>query len=156
MSLAAFVTLLLVPPPLDERSEILAAVRVLTDGAAQGDYAAFSSMLEPDGATVLADLRGDRPVVTVLSNRQVLEANRNVKPVADRDSRFGVPTVLIRASIAQVWVPFRTEIGGKLSHCGIDNFSLAKRHGQWMITNMSYTVEPPANCEDIEVPEVSQ
>jgi hypothetical protein len=146
MSLAAIVTLMLLEPPIDDRSEVLHAVHVLTEGAAKGDYAAFSAMLEPGGATVMVDMRESEPQVTVLTNRQVLEANRNAKPVEGRQSQFGEPTVLIRERIAQVWVPYQTSISGKLSHCGIDNFSLVKRHGQWMVTNMSYTVEPAGKC----------
>jgi len=151
MSIAALATLLLTPPPLDERTEILYAIKVLTDGSAQGDYAAFSAMLEPGGSTVMVDMRQDEPVIALLSNAQVLESVRNAEPVEGRASRFGIPTVLIRDSIAQVWVPFKTAIGGALSHCGIDNFSLLKRDGQWMITNMSYTVEPVSNCDDLGV-----
>lgn len=153
MSLAAFASLLLMPPPLDDRTEILSAIDVLTEGAARGDFAAFSAMLEPAGSTVMVDLRQEQPVVSVLSNEQVLESAKDAKPVEGRKSRFGIPTVLIRDRIAQVWVPFQTSIAGELTHCGVDNFSLLKRHGQWMVTNMSYTVEPPANCGDLEIPE---
>ena len=46
MSLAAFATLLLTPSPLDERTEILSAIDVLTEGSARGDFAAFSAMLQ--------------------------------------------------------------------------------------------------------------
>lgn len=156
MSLAALATLLLTPPPLDERTEILYAVRVLTEGAAKGDYAAFSAMLEPGGSTVMADMRPDQPVIRVLSNTEVLATAKDAKPDPGRQSRFGIPTVLIRESIAQVWVPFETSVKGKLSHCGIDNFSLLKRDGQWMITNMSYTIEPPADCASLAMPELEE
>ena len=151
MSFSSLVFLLLTPPPLDDRTEVLYAIHVLTEGAAKGDYAAFSAMLEPGGATVMVNMQGLEPEVTVLSNQQVLEANRVAKPDQSRQSKFGKPTVLIRQRIAQVWVPFKTSIGGQLSHCGIDNFSLVKRGGQWMITNMTYTLEPPANCGDLDV-----
>jgi hypothetical protein len=151
MSFTAVITLVLAQPPIDDRSEVLHAVHVLTEGAAKGDYAAFSAMLEPGGATVMVDMRGEQPVVTVLTNRQVLEANRSATPVEGRQSQFGEPTVLVREAIAQVWVPYRTAIAGKLSHCGIDNFSLVKRHGQWMVTNMSYTLEPAATCGELGV-----
>jgi hypothetical protein len=151
MSFSSLVFLLLTSPVIDDRTEVLYAVHVLTEGAAKGDYAAFSAMLEPGGATVMVNMLGLEPDVTVLPNQQVLEANRSAKPDESRQSKFGEPTVLIRKAIAQVWVPFKTSIGGTLSHCGIDNFSLVKRHGQWMITNMSYTLEPPANCGDLDV-----
>ena len=38
----------------------------------------------------------------------------------------------------------------------VDNFSLLKRDGQWMITNMSYTIEPPADCASLEMPELEE
>lgn len=37
---------------------------------------------------------------------------------------------------------------GKVTHCGIDAFSLSKIDGEWKISNAMWTVEPQA-CEEL-------
>lgn len=42
--------------------------------------------------------------------------------------------VLADGTMAQVWTPYEFYVNGKLSHRGVNSFSLAKIAGAWKIT----------------------
>ena len=60
--------------------------------------------------------------------------------------RYWDPTVLVQRDIAVFWAPYDFHVAGQFSHCGIDSFQLIKRDGQWLLTNLSWTVER-TGCE---------
>ncbi|QRP62556.1 nuclear transport factor 2 family protein [Rhodanobacter sp. FDAARGOS 1247] len=49
--------------------------------------------------------------------------------------------VTVQGNLAQVWAPYDFHLDGKLSHCGIDSFSLARTADGWRIAGISYTVQ---------------
>lgn len=50
--------------------------------------------------------------------------------------------VTIHNNIAVAWVPYSFHLGAKLTHCGIDVFTLLKTTAGWKIVSTVYTVEP--------------
>lgn len=50
--------------------------------------------------------------------------------------------VTIHNNIAVAWVPYSFHLGQKLTHCGIDVFTLLKTTAGWKIVSTVYTVEP--------------
>jgi hypothetical protein len=55
--------------------------------------------------------------------------------------RIWNPTVLVHGPIAVVWAEYDFHLNGKLSHCGIDSFSLIKTAAGWKITSVADTSE---------------
>ena len=53
--------------------------------------------------------------------------------------------VTVQGNLAQVWAPYDFHLDGKLSHCGIDSFSLVRGSDGWRIAGISYTVQK-AGC----------
>jgi len=49
--------------------------------------------------------------------------------------------VTVQGNLAQVWAPYDFHLDGKLSHCGIDSFSLVRGAVGWRIAGISYTVQ---------------
>ena len=49
--------------------------------------------------------------------------------------------VTVQGNLAQVWAPYDFHLDGKLSHCGIDSFSLARNADGWRVVGVSYTVQ---------------
>jgi hypothetical protein len=43
--------------------------------------------------------------------------------------------------MASVWTDYTFYRDGKFSHCGIDNFDMAKIEGRWRILNLTFTME---------------
>ncbi len=59
------------------------------------------------------------------------------------------PVVEVRDPLlATVWAPYRIEVDGALSHCGVDHFTLVKRADRWRIADLTYTTEPDA-CDEL-------
>ncbi|HTH68287.1 MAG TPA: nuclear transport factor 2 family protein [Rhodanobacter sp.] len=49
--------------------------------------------------------------------------------------------VMVQGNLAQVWAPYDFHLDGKLSHCGIDSFSLVRNADGWRVVGVSYTVQ---------------
>jgi hypothetical protein len=49
--------------------------------------------------------------------------------------------VTVQGNLAQVWAPYDFHLDGKLSHCGIDSFSLVRGTDGWRVAGISYTVQ---------------
>lgn len=49
--------------------------------------------------------------------------------------------VTVHGNLAQVWAPYDFHLDGKLSHCGIDSFSLVRGADGWRIAGISYTMQ---------------
>ncbi len=49
--------------------------------------------------------------------------------------------VTVQGNLAQVWAPYDFHLDGKLSHCGIDSFSLMRTVEGWRVAGISYTVQ---------------
>lgn len=148
---------LLIPPPLpgDDRHAILVAVDRLLDGLTAGSRERVDSVLEEDGTFTVVDMRKPGgPSIKVTPIRTIRsQLKPNTPPFIERISNA---TVLQRGDIAQVWAPYVFVANGKRRHCGIDNFMLVRREGNWKIGSVSYTVEPLDQCEALGAPRIGQ
>ncbi|MCB2046966.1 MAG: hypothetical protein KDE32_01920 [Novosphingobium sp.] len=152
--LAALSMAMAAPPPLpgDERTEILASVNALVDALASNDHEAVQALLEGEGSMIRHDIRDPRKTdQTVTPFAKLREPNLRDQPVMIE--RLGIPTLFQRGPIAQVWVPYRFSISGKLSHCGIDAFTVVKRDDRWRVASIVYTVENTDKCKELAAPE---
>lgn len=157
MSLAILLPFMMVPPPLpdESRTGIITAVYDVLHAVETGKQVDMQRALAADGTIYVLDLKGDVPHWRIRSNTQLTgQPDRTSgKRYAEK---IGVPTVLQRGDLAQVWAPYLFTIDGKKSHCGIDNFTVIKRDGKWIVANLSYTVEPVSACADLHAPESTE
>ncbi len=58
------------------------------------------------------------------------------------------PIVLQRKGLAVVWAPYEVWVNERLSHCGIDVFTLSYQKTAWIINSVQWTQEPSA-CEEL-------
>lgn len=49
--------------------------------------------------------------------------------------------VMVQGDIALVWAPYDFHLDGKLSHCGIDSFSMVRTANGWRVAGVSYIVQ---------------
>jgi hypothetical protein len=151
--LAALSMAMAAPPPLpgDERTEILGSVNSIIDALASSDHEALQALLEGEGSVIRLDIRNPtRNDQTVTPFAKLREPDLSDGPVMIE--RLGIPTLFQRGPIAHVWVPYRFSISGKLSHCGIDAFTLVKRDDRWRIASLVYTVETTDKCKELAAP----
>jgi ketosteroid isomerase-like protein len=138
---------LLATSPASEKSAVLAAAEAWLAAFNAGDKAAVEALTHPDGMQFSARYLPGQEPIRVRSNREDMA---NMKPGGPHFAeRMWSPTVLIRADLAQVWAPYSFDIDGKRSHCGIDNFTMMRIGGKWVMTNASWTVEPPESCTEL-------
>lgn len=60
------------------------------------------------------------------------------------------PMVSLHKGVAMLWTDYKFFVDGKLSHTGKDGFSLIKKDGKWLITSITYTVEPVSSKQRTE------
>ena len=149
IALAATVAL---APPLrgDERSQILAAANALLHALDKGTAQELEALVDPAGRMVIIDRTKSSETIRTLPMRQfITELPGHKDRLAER---IGNPTLMQRGGLAQVWAPYTFWINGKVSHCGIDNFTLVKREGRWIVSDLSYTREPVTECASLGAP----
>ncbi len=69
----------------------------------------------------------------------------------DLDERIEDPIVHIDDFYAVAWVPYTFYFQGKLSHCGVNNFTLLRSGNQWKITSIVDTRRE--NCNEYSGPD---
>ena len=57
------------------------------------------------------------------------------------------PQVVVDGDWAMVWGRYVFWVGGKVSHCGIDQFNLVRTEAGWKIANGASTIDPGACTE---------
>jgi len=155
MSILFAIPLMMVPPPLDERTEILFAVNDMLGAVASGKQADMQRTVDADGVLYRLDLRKD-PVDLRIRRNADMRAEPDRADGKIYAEKIGVPTLFQRGPLAQVWAPYVFAIDGRNTHCGIDNFTVVKREGRWIVASLSYTVEPLAACVELGAPESAQ
>src|SRR5687767_9228198 len=131
-----------IPPPLpgDERIQILAAANALLRALDKGTSRELEALVDPAGRMVIIDRTKASETIHTLPMRQfIAELPSHKDRLAER---IGNPTLMQRGGLAQVWAPYTFWINDKVSHCGIDNFTMVKREGRWIVSDLSYTREP--------------
>lgn len=115
---------------------VLASVNALFDGMATHDVAAVRKLLVPGASFVVR--RPDGRVV-LEHDSDFLKALGTQK--GEWRERIWSPQVLVHGDLAQVWAPYDFHLDGKLSHCGIDSFSMVRDASGWRIAGISYSVQ---------------
>jgi hypothetical protein len=119
-----------------EQRAALGAVDALFAAMAKHDVAASRKLLLP-GASFVVVLPDGR--VKIEPDSGYLETLGKHKE-AFRE-RIWDAQVIVHGNLAQVWAPYDFHLDGKLSHCGIDSFSLVRNADGWRIAGVSYTVQ---------------
>jgi len=119
-----------------EEKAVVAAIQKVFDGMAAHDGALIRSVVTEDAR--LTRVRGDQPVATSSIDQFVHGIEGNQGRLLER---MWDPKVMVSGRLAAVWAPYDFHLDGKLNHCGIDSFLMAKTAEGWKITSIAYTVE---------------
>lgn len=114
------------------RVSVMAVVKSLFDGMRGGDSAKVRAAFHPQASLASVGTRDGVPTVTFDSLAQFARAVGT--PHADMwDERTRDEMVHVDGGMAMVWAPYDFYAGAKFSHCGVDNFQLARTPGGWQI-----------------------
>ncbi len=144
LSIVAIVTLILVgavnaqakPARSAAQRDVLGTVDALFDAMARHDVDASRKLILPGASFVVVKPDG---TVAIEHDSDYLDSLTTHKE-AFRE-RIWHAQVTVQGDIAQVWAPYDFHLDGKLSHCGIDSFSMLRSNGHWRVASVSYTVQ---------------
>ena len=140
---AALLGLLLIAPPLaaqeGDRVAVLAVIQRFFDTMTDRDSAGAAATLLADGGffRVPTGPRGGTAAHSTFRAYLADLATGSARWV----ERMWNPVVQVHGDVAAVWTPYDFHIDGRLSHCGVDAFTLLRSAGAWRISHASYTVE---------------
>lgn len=133
-----------VPP---DHAAVLATIDATFQAMARHDAPAMRTLLVPGARFAVRRPDGS---VTLEADSDFLKALAEGK--GEWRERIWSPSVMVHGGLAQVWAPYDFHLDGKLSHCGIDSFSLVEEGGHWRIAGIAYDVQitdcpsPPAKA----------
>jgi len=132
---------LLAPPRLAAQgaeAEVLSAVHQLFDAMRARDTVALHAVFDSaaDLVTTAPDGQGGFTMRRVGVGDFVASIGHLT---AEVDERVHDPEVRIDGGLATVWAPYDVYVNGKLSHCGVDAFQLARTPSGWRIIAIADT-----------------
>jgi hypothetical protein len=132
-----------------EKEKVMAVIYELFDGYREGDSARVSATFAPDAQMQrVSTVDG---VIKVAPMRSVQGWLDYIGSGLDKthDEPIWDYTVHIDNGMASVWTKFAFFLDGSFSHCGVDNFLLAKLEEDWKIFHVVDTNQK----EGCEVPD---
>jgi aryl carrier-like protein len=116
--------------------EVLGAVNALFDAMTKHDVVASRKLIVPGAGFVVV-----RPDGTLLMEHDTDYLDSLARHKEAFRERIWDAQVTVQGDIAQVWAPYDFHLDGKLSHCGIDSFSMVRTAEGWRVAGISYTVQ---------------
>ena len=142
-------TFLLVLPQLSfsqhEEKEVHDLVQQFFDVIGKNDSVGYKKLFLKDGYRYTVNQKDDSIYTAGKSafDRISFNTNNQWKEVMREK---GVK-IEIHDRIAMAWVPYDFWVNGKLSHCGVDVFTLMKTQQDWKIAVIAYSIER-GGCKD--------
>ncbi|MDP6650877.1 MAG: nuclear transport factor 2 family protein [Gammaproteobacteria bacterium] len=130
----------------EERQAILAVADAFFEALANRDRAGLEAILVPGSLNIATSQSANGETNYSIRDYQEMVSSLS-RPGGSRTERYWDATVLIRGNIAVFWAPYDFHVEGAFTHCGIDSFQLVKRQGQWLLSNLSWTIEP-SGCSE--------
>lgn len=122
------------------RDSVVATVHEFFRAMEANDLAASQRVMLADGDLYASRRDGDSLIV-----RRATFASHFDRLRAARDTiveRMWNPEVTVIGIVATVVAPYDLHRNGTFSHCGVDAFTLLRGAHGWVITSVSYTVQP--------------
>jgi hypothetical protein len=127
--------------PADDRAQkkIVSVVQRFLDMLATRDVSKVEEILMSKGLSASCFQEGGEDMVKIISFKELKEwlpgETRLFKKVMTG------PKVLVHRGIGILWAGYKFYIDGKLSHEGVDIYSLIRTSGGWRIAGYVYTVQ---------------
>jgi len=120
-----------------DEKDVIATVQKTFNGIAAHDSAMILSTMLPDAGIYF--VRDGAAPQSTAGTELAARIGSTKQELLERFT--GIPAVLIRGTMAQVWGDYEFLRDGKFSHCGVDSVSLFKTADGWKIATIAYTVE---------------
>ena len=119
-----------------ERSHPMEAVERFFTAFHAKDSLGMQDVIHPKARLLRAAVRNKQSVVVENNIEKFIRAvaTRNASPTWEE--QLGEPIVQQHQNLATIWVPFRFYLGGKLTHCGVNAFTLLTEGTRWKILSL--------------------
>jgi hypothetical protein len=135
------------PSTMTSEQEVRAVVAKMFDAMRARDTAAFRAIFDSGARLLATSNRNGTPQVDIVSIGTFIGMIGTAAPGQLLDERLMNTEVRVSDNLASVWTEYNFYVGETLSHCGVDNFQLAKGPGGWKIYALADTRRPPATCK---------
>jgi len=126
----------------DEREAVLGVTEAALAAISTEDMSAVADLMLDESVTFAVTARDS------LGEYQTMSAAdwRTMVPSADFVERGFRAEVHVAGPLASVWLPYDFYVDGKLSHCGVDAFTLVRTEAGWRIASLAFTRRQPPDC----------
>jgi hypothetical protein len=131
--------------PADQ--EVRAVVTKMFDAMRARDTAALRSVFDSGARLIGTSVRNGAPVVEITPIGEFIRILATAAPGQLLDERLMNTQVSVSDNLASVWTEYKFYVGERFSHCGVDNFQLAKGADGWKIYALADTRRPPPQCQ---------
>jgi hypothetical protein len=132
---------------LTPEQEVRAVVAKMFDAMRARDTAAFRSLFDSGARLIATSNRNGTPEIDITPIGNFIAMISTAAPGQLLDERLMNTEVRVSDNLASVWTEYNFYIGERFSHCGVDNFQLAKGADGWKIFALADTRRPPAQCQ---------
>ena len=126
------------PGPADDEPEaaVRALIDALFDGMRASDSAAVRATFHPQArlATALGDTTG-----VLAGDLELFLSSIASAPPGALDEQLGTYEVDVHGPLAVAVTPYHFYLQGRLSHCGVNAFTLVEERGRWWIWSVTDT-----------------
>lgn len=120
-----------------EQEAVLSVIERLFDGMRAADSAAVRSTFHPDAVLIGTEDRDGNPSIRIGPIDGFVQAVGQA--AGEWDERFWDWEVRTDENLASVWTTYSFHLDGRLSHCGVDGFLLARDGDEWKIVSLADT-----------------
>lgn len=135
-----------VDPLSSEGAAVMAPINATFAALAARDGSLIMPHVDANGR-LLASVRG--PTGTRVSTPSWEAFTSGLRPGPERFEEIMVdPVIAIDGDVAMVWGEYIFRIDGRISHCGVNHFTLTRHDDAWTIVNLTWT-QRATDCESI-------
>lgn len=135
------------PAAGNAEQEVRAVVTRMFDAMRARDTATMRTVFDSGARLIGTTNRNGTPVVEVTPIGTFIGIVATAAPGQLLDERLMNTEVKVSDNLASVWTDYKFYVGERFSHCGVDNFQLAKGADGWKIVALADTRRPPAQCQ---------
>jgi len=135
------------PAASASEQEVRAVVAKMFDAMRARDTAVLRTIFDSGARLITTSNRNGAPEVRVTPINDFIGITATAAAGQLLDERIMNTEVKVSDNLASVWTDYKFYVGERFSHCGVDNFQLARGTDGWKIVALADTQKPAPQCQ---------
>ena len=127
--------------------EVRAVVAKMFDAMRARDTAVLRTVFDSGARLIGTSNRNGAPEIDVTPIGEFIRTIATAAQGKLLDERLSNTEVKVSDNLASVWTDYKFYVGEQFSHCGVDNFQLARGADGWKIVALADTRKPAPQCQ---------